>query len=182
MRQYPQLELTPEQFEIEVKSILDHLAGGLSNYNSEHREVIRGTDGEYEIDVTLRFEAFGVTYLTLVECKRYKNPVPREKVQALHSKMQAVGAQKGIMFSTSGFQSGAVEFATAHGIALVHLQDGRTYYLRKAYDSGDGLIPWEKVPEYIPRVAGTLSVGESMSLVSADHIDSLRSFLGLVPR
>jgi hypothetical protein len=39
----------------------------------------------------------------------------------LEQKLQSTGSQKGMIFSTSPFQSGAIEFATAHGIALVHV-------------------------------------------------------------
>jgi len=36
----------------------------------------------------------GAKYLTLVECKMYKSPISREKVQVLFDKLRAIGAQK----------------------------------------------------------------------------------------
>ena len=36
----------------------------------------------------------------------------------MYTKIQSIGAQKGIIISTSGFQKDAVKYAQAHGIAL----------------------------------------------------------------
>jgi restriction system protein len=176
MTMYPPLELTPEAFELEVKKDLDRVGAGLTDYQSQHREVLAGTDGEYEIDIAVRFTALGANFLVLVECKHYKRPVGREKVQALLAKLQSVGAHKGIMFAPSGYQSGAIEYADAHGIALVELVDGRNSWLRKSADF-DGPIPWSQVPDYVPRIAGWMRDGDAMSLVTPDDLDALMAFL-----
>jgi restriction system protein len=176
MPTYPPPTLTPEAFELEVRSILDGLGAGLADYRSEHREIVSGNDGDYEIDITVRFTALGAMFLTLVECKHYKRPVGREKVQALFAKMQSVGAHKGMLFATSGFQSGAVEFATAHGIALVEVVDGRNSWIHKGADF-DGPVPWSQVPDYVPRLVGWLHAGNARSLVTPGRPDALRSFL-----
>ncbi|MBQ3561321.1 MAG: restriction endonuclease, partial [Oscillospiraceae bacterium] len=59
----------------------------------------------------------------LIECKKYRNSVKKEVVNALQAKLQSLGAQKGIIISTSGFQSGAVQYAEKHGIALWQVFD-----------------------------------------------------------
>ncbi len=177
MQGYPELGLTPEQFEKQVREFVDALGTNLDDYTSNHREVVVGSDGEYEIDVTVRFSALEVNYLTLIECKRYSRPVGREKVQSLYVKMQSVGAQKGIVFSTSGFQSGASEYAAAHGIALVELVDGRASYVNKSF--GDAPVPWGKVTDYISPIVGWLHDGNRRSLVDSDHMTALASALGL---
>lgn len=179
MQNYPQLAPTPEQFERQVRDFVDALGTNLEDYSSNHREVVIGPDGEYEIDITVRFSALNVNYLTLIECKRYSRPVGREKVQSLYAKMQSVGAQKGIVFSTSGFQLGASEYAAAHGIALVELVDGRASYLRRSFD--DAPIPWSKVPDYISRIVGWLHDGNKRSLVDPKHMTALAEALGLEP-
>lgn len=38
-------------------------------------------------------------------------------------KIQSTGAHKAFVISSSGFQSGATDFARAHGIALIQLSD-----------------------------------------------------------
>jgi restriction system protein len=176
MRKYPPLSLTPKEYELEVKKSLDGLSLGLTDYYSEHRALVSGVDGEYEIDITVRFTALGVDYLTLVECKRYNKPVEREKVQALLSKMHSVGAQKGIIFSTSGFQSGATDFAAVHGIALVELLDGSASYFRKSADD-DGPIPWSQIPPGVPRIVGWLHKGATRMIVEPDRPEYLRGYL-----
>lgn len=176
MIEYPPPELTPRQYELEVKALLDALSMRLTDYQSEHREKVAGVDGEYEIDITVRFTALNADYLTLIECKHYKRAVEREKVQALHSKMQSVGAHKAMVFSTSGFQSGAIEFAKIHGIALVELADGRSIYITKGAER-KAPVPWSEVPESIPRIVGVLYKGNSRAVVTRDRPDSLQSFL-----
>jgi restriction system protein len=164
---YPAPALTPEAFELTVKSMLDMQGVGLADYQSNHLEVISVHDGDYEFDITIRFSALSMSYLTLVECKHYKKRVEREKVQALWAKMQSVSAHKGIMFSTAGYQSGAISYAKEHKIGLVHVADGRTSYLTRASPSGQGIIPWDNVPEYIPPIVGWLIDADSRSLLSA---------------
>jgi hypothetical protein len=51
-------------------------------------------------------------------------------VQVLHAKMVSTGAQKGMLFSIAGFQAGAVEYATVHSIALIHMARGSSTWLR----------------------------------------------------
>lgn len=125
---------TPAAFERAVEEALRQLGRGLSDFRVVRSEVITGTDGCYEIDVTARFTAFeGASFLVLVECKRYDSPIKREKVQVLHDKLRSLGAQKAMMVSTSRFQRGAVEYAEKHGIALIHLMNGSFAYTAKAH-------------------------------------------------
>ncbi|MCW5650446.1 MAG: restriction endonuclease [Ramlibacter sp.] len=173
LNQYPPVQLSPEQFELEVKAILDGLGLGLSEYQSLHREVIGGPDGDYEIDVTVRFSALGANFLVLVECKHHKNPVKREVIQSLYAKLLSVGAQKGVVFSTSGFQSGALEFAKAHGIATVQVTEGRTSWFTKSIDGPSEPPPWANIEPII----GWLIDGTSHSIVSPQHLEYLRSVL-----
>jgi len=113
--------------------MLDAMGLLLTDYRSVHRERVAGADGDYEIDVTARFNALNMNFLVLVECKHHKSPIKRELIQALHSKVQSAGAHKGALFSTSGFQSGALEFASAHGIATVQVVDGRSTYFTRSF-------------------------------------------------
>nr|WP_249671834.1 restriction endonuclease [Pseudomonas syringae] len=55
----------------------------------------------------------------MIECKKYRNAVERELVQVLQDKVRSVGAHKSMLFTTTEFQSEAVKYAKAHGIALV---------------------------------------------------------------
>lgn len=167
---YPPVQLSPRDYEKAVKAYLDAMGERLQGFRSEHREE---SDG-YEIDVTVRFNALGVDFLVLVECKHYRRNVEREVFQVLHDKVRQLGAHKGMVFATSGFQSGAIEYAEAHGMAAIWMKDGRTEVIRKA----DGL------PELPPRppVGWLLGSGGRESLISAEYGANLRRFLGLPDR
>ena len=169
------INLTPRQFELAVKDILDAASGGLTSYESKHLEKFVASDGEYEIDVTTRFNALGVEFLVLVECKHHKRKVERQDVQVLHARLDSIGAHKGMIFSTSGFQSGAIDYADEHGIALAYLVDGKSNWFTKS--AGPQVPPphWMIFPEYI----AWWCHGSSMSLMSDDHVEYTRKALGL---
>ena len=123
------VEIGPTQFETQVKRWLHKASDGLRDFRVSHRRMLEGSGGQYEIDVVAEFEALGgASIIVLVECKYYRrsNPIKRDTVMTLHAKLQDVGAHKGILFSTSRFQRGALQYAKAHGIGLVRVEDGGT--------------------------------------------------------
>lgn len=128
-------EMSPREFEQFTMLLLENVIKDVANVKVEHNELIQTSDGEYQIDGTIRFEIMGIKYLTLVECKMYKGPISREKVQVLYDKLRAIGAQKGILVTTSYFQSGAINYASSHGIALVQIIDGKLTYEVRSNDT-----------------------------------------------
>ena len=120
------LDMSPTDFERFSLKILRQQTKGLENLAFEHNVMVEKSDGSYQIDGIVRFDVMGVRYITLVECKHYKGPISREKVQVLYDKIRATGAHKGILVSTSNFQSGAIKYATEHGIALIQITDAET--------------------------------------------------------
>ena len=128
-----EIELTWQQFERAVKETLSKCGANLDTFEVQHDESIERLDGTYQVDVSVRFELFdGASFLVLVECKHWKNRVKREQVQVLRDRLQSTGAQKGMLFSTGGFQSGAIQYAQMHGIALVHVTNSGMEYMAKA--------------------------------------------------
>lgn len=76
-----------------------------------------------QFDVTLRF-TFGLhDYLTVIECKDTSSRVAVDKVDALVTKAKDVNANKVVMVSSSGYQSGCHEVAQRHGIKLLTLNE-----------------------------------------------------------
>lgn len=126
------LDVTPEAFEKMVVSFLRRLRGHLQEFTVEHRRSISGPDGDFELDAVARFEALGGKFVVLVECKHHRNPIKREAVQALRDKVRSLAAHKGMLFSTGGFQRGAIEYAIAQKIALVHYTQGGPMYETRA--------------------------------------------------
>ncbi|WP_094603269.1 hypothetical protein SPSIL_050160 [Sporomusa silvacetica DSM 10669] len=146
-------KMSPREFEQFVIMLLEVAVVDIPNVEVQHNEIIKASDGEYQIDGTIRFEVMGIKYLTLVECKMYKPPISREKVQVLYDKLRALGAQKGILATTSYFQSGAIEYASIHGIALVQIIDGKLTYCVRSKNPQEikypiGLPKFEGIAQY----------------------------------
>ena len=172
------VEITPIEFERQVKAWLERAAGNLRNFRSTHRAQVSGDSGEYEIDIEATFETFdGAEIKVLVECKRYKNPIKRDVVMLLNAKLRDTGAHKGIVFSTSDFQSGALQYAKARGIATVTVQDGKTYYHTRAYGNEAEPPPWVKLSKFIGWFAtpGPSGYG-AYSLIDDDKIELLEAW------
>lgn len=124
-------DLAPIEFEKYCHDFLNGYAQneGLQDFKITHNKRIKASDGRYQIDVYAEFTAMGSRFKVLCECKKYKNRVNRDKVAILHRKLESIGAQKGILISTSDFQSGAVEYGKAHGISLIKAEDYHFEYL-----------------------------------------------------
>lgn len=124
-------DMTPEEFEKYSLDILKEQTKGLENLEIRHNVIIKKNDGNYQIDGKIQFDVMGVRYVTLVECKHYRSPITREKVQILYDKIRAIGANKGVLISTSNFQIGAIKYAKEHGIALIQIVEADlTYEIR----------------------------------------------------
>lgn len=124
-------DLTPTEFEKYCCDFLKAYAEKekLQDFKITHNKKIKATDGKYQIDVYAEFTAMGSQFKVLCECKKYKYRVNKDKVALLHRKLESIGAQKGVLISTSDFQSGAIKYAQAHGIALIKVEDYCFEYL-----------------------------------------------------
>ncbi len=122
---YPTVAMTPPEYERAVGRLFACLKSEVGNLTVRHQELVRTPDGDYKIDTVVRYELFGVEYVTLVEAKLHRRSIERRFVQELAQKVQSTGAHKGILVASSPFQRGALEFARAHGIGLVQFVDGR---------------------------------------------------------
>ena len=124
-------KVSPEEFEELVRLWLTTTqgSGNLEDLTVQHLLKVQGAGGEYEIDVAAEFTVFGgARILILVECKHQREPVKRDQVLVLEAKLRDTGGHKGVIFSTSSFQRGAVEYARARGIATVTVRDGVAKY------------------------------------------------------
>ena len=80
---------------------------------------------EIRVDVSFEGQLLGAHILGLVECKCYKSRVEVSDVEEFHSKLDDIGAHKGIMFTTVGYEAGAKKVAKGRGIALFILREGQ---------------------------------------------------------
>lgn len=176
------VEISPTQFETQVKTWLQKASDGLRHFRVTHRKTIEGSGGQYEIDVVAEFEALGgASIIVLVECKYYRssNPIKRDTVMTLHAKLQDVAAHKGILFSTSRFQRGALQYAKAHGIGLVRVRDGGSFgYETKELGASRHRPPWVPRHKYVGWLLTLTDEGnKSRHLVADDYHDALRGWL-----
>jgi len=126
---HSELEISPKEFELFVKNWILQEGGGLTSLEVTHDAKLEAHDSTYQIDVLAKFQGFaGAEFVILIECKKYSSPIERETVQILHDKVRSLGAHKGMLFTTTGFQSGAIKYAKAHGIALIRITNGSACY------------------------------------------------------
>jgi restriction system protein len=143
------VEVTPEEYERQVLRWLQGSLGNKIGLRVKHRAKVAGEAGEYELDVVVELSLLGgALIVVLVECKRYKSPVERDKILALHAKLNDTGAHKGIMFATAGFQRGALEYAKTHGVATVSFIDGKATYETRSAGPAPEPPSWVNLPRF----------------------------------
>ncbi|WP_157645783.1 restriction endonuclease [Burkholderia ubonensis] len=76
-----------------------------------------------QIDVKIVRRSRFHRFTTLVECKRWKEPVGRNRIDVLASSIEALGANNGAIFTTTGFEEGAIAYAKGKGIELFVVRD-----------------------------------------------------------
>jgi hypothetical protein len=90
----------------------------------KHRHKYTGKSGQtYEIDISYIFRVSEADYLTLVECKHWNKRVGCDVIAAFHAVIEDIGAHKGIVVTSVGFQKGAIGLAGKNGIALFKMSD-----------------------------------------------------------
>lgn len=105
----------------------------------------RITKRKIKVDVSFEMATLGgARILTVLECKRYNHKVSVEDVEEFHSKIDDIGAHKGVMVTTRGYQDGAKLAAIGRGIGLALLttepQPGELQ-LQYVVASGGGAMP-----------------------------------------
>lgn len=84
-----------------------------------------GNDIEVDIAIEVFRDPTKKPFLiALVECKDYAKPIDTMRIGDLHNKMGLIGAHKGIIFTTSGCQSGVIKEAEYYNIGIARLNYG----------------------------------------------------------
>jgi hypothetical protein len=113
------MTVTSDEYEQFVQNVCTALVGV-----TVHRQKVytgRVSRRDIKVDVSFNYSIMGSDVLFLVECKCYNHRVPVDDVEEFHSKIDDIGAHKGIMITTKGFQDGAIKTAEGRGIALALL-------------------------------------------------------------
>lgn len=174
------LEITPSTFERQVLAWLQGCASRLKQeVDAQHLGVAHGAGGDYKIDVLVKLDVFdGAELVILVECKHQTRPVEREDVMVLEAKLRDVGAHKGMLFSTSGFQKGALSYAKVHGIATISFVDGKSLYETKAMTGrGVTLPPWSSTGTHAGVLLSATDTGVHCHTLEQSRLDALLEWL-----
>ncbi len=86
---------------------------------------IKGARGLHKVDVAVRTSKVGVDQLWVVECKLWKTRVRKQEFLTHKAIIDDVGADRGILLSEEGFQSGAIRSAEHTNVSLRSLADLR---------------------------------------------------------
>jgi hypothetical protein len=90
----------------------------------EHNVTDVGKSGaRRQIDVKFTHTVKAHTYVTIVECKRWKEKVDRDRIDVLAATIEDLNAAKGVMFTTTGFEPSAEAYAKQKGIDLFLVRD-----------------------------------------------------------
>jgi len=113
--------LSYEQF---VEHMYKRISRGTSAKVRRNKKYVGKSSGHrHQIDVSVETSVLGgLSLLILVECKHYRDKVKVRDLLAFAERIHDIGAHKGVVVTTIGFQRGAIKIANAHGIALVKTQ------------------------------------------------------------
>ncbi len=90
----------------------------------EHDVTLIGKSGaKRQIDVLIKHKTKLHEYVTIVECKRWKEKVDRSRVDILFASIEDLNASKGVIFTTSGYEEGAEKYAQSKNIDLFIVRD-----------------------------------------------------------
>lgn len=90
-----------------------------ANLRVEHDVTLVGKSGaRRQIDVLITQETKLHKYITLVECKRWKEKIDRSIIDVLYASIEDLNASKGVVFTTSGYEAGAEKYAASKNIDI----------------------------------------------------------------
>jgi Restriction endonuclease len=115
-----------KQFEILTKEIFEALIENPAYTKVEHDVKLAGKDGLRQIDVLIRAQVSSLSILTIVECKDENKNLDVQYVDALHSKMQDVNANKAVLVARKGFSKTAIQKAKRVGITLCTAMEAKS--------------------------------------------------------
>jgi restriction system protein len=86
---------------------------------------VEGVRTTHDVDVIVRSRHAGFAATWIVECKHWNTKVSKLHVLALREIVNDYGADRGILLSETGFQSGAIEAASLTNVLVTSLAEVR---------------------------------------------------------
>ncbi len=126
------------EYELMVKEMLEkRLHEQNHRVDIQHQKAfISLSSNRYNIDLSYETTMIVFKYLTIIECKYWDSHVSREKVGYVKTIIHDLKAQKGIVITSRGFQSGAIQFAKGNNIGLLRITNTKKVEMISHYDGG----------------------------------------------
>lgn len=105
-------------FEKLIENIYQKLAINPNLEKVERDVLVKGKDGNRQVDILVTTKTAGIEVFTVIECKDHNRKLSVGFVDNIHSKLQDINGNKGILVSRKGFSSKAISKAKRLGITL----------------------------------------------------------------
>lgn len=111
-----------KEYELLIEKLFKQLA---PNAEIKQNDYIYGKNSntKRQIDVTIRFQNMGISYLTIIQAKDYSRPADVKVVDEFKSVIEDTLANKGILICSKGFTKKAKEYAKKVGIELLSIHE-----------------------------------------------------------
>lgn len=111
-----------KQYELLVEKLFKQLA---PNAEIKQDDYILGKNSntKRQIDVSIRFQNMGISYLTIIQAKDYSRPADIKVVDEFRSVIEDTLANKGILICSKGFTKKAKEYGKKVGIELLSIHE-----------------------------------------------------------
>lgn len=113
-------------YELQIREIFQQLLNQdyVPNVLVEHDVVKQGITTKHQIDVYWEFKLGDIVYRTVVQAKNWAKPVDQGEILKFEAVLRDLpGQPRGIIVTAQGYQEGALEVATAHGIKIYELKE-----------------------------------------------------------
>ena len=137
-------KVTPEYFQILVMRELRKAGFDIGDVRIHRRSELPEPQRGFVLELTAPVSHATWHKRALVACRSQNDPVSRDAVDDLRSRLAGARAEVGILFATAVFCDETVAAAQQSGIALLRVIDGR-----KAYDGGGYGTP-DHYPAWLP--------------------------------
>ena len=150
--------LLPHEVEIFVTRELRKAGLAPSGMKVRDRVLTSGKTDDYIVELGCSLHIGDSDGYVLIECHNRPALVSTTAIETLHEKVQQAKAQYAMMFSASGFEKDALHTASALGIPLLTVADGKTAFARSPWGMAGDPPAW--VPEYMAEFVGLDAAGQ----------------------